>query len=145
MFQAHYASDAAVTDGVIETIQARQRAAIAAIGSLGSGGIVAVFGFWFCPRLPIIGQKVKLVCYVGTFLMSLGLGTAAFSSNVSHLYRLQQNRDAYVLQLPQLIGTQGVLFGVGSGLLCYTLGPILPEYFPQRSGLAQGMAYAGGS
>jgi MFS family permease len=35
------------------------------------------------------------------------------------------------------------LVGIGSGILLYVLSPILPEYFPDRSGLAQGTMFAG--
>jgi hypothetical protein len=33
--------------------------------------------------------------------------------------------------------------GIGAGVLLYLLTPILPEYFPERSGLAQGTMFAG--
>ena len=40
------------------------------------------------------------------------------------------------------LGCQGVLVGIGTGILIHVLAPILPEYFPQHSGLAQGTMYA---
>ena len=59
------------------------RAGIATIGSLANGGIVALFGIVFCPRLPLIGQNIKSVCLVGVFMMTVSLATAAASTKVT--------------------------------------------------------------
>jgi MFS family permease len=47
------------------------------------------------------------------------------------------------VQVWHLFACQGILVGIGSGILLYVLAPILTEYFPQRPGLAQGAMYAG--
>ncbi|KAI4632441.1 uncharacterized protein J4E87_001914 [Alternaria ethzedia] len=44
-------------------------------------------------------------------------------------------------KLATLVACQGLLVGLGTGIHIYLLGPILPEYFPQRSGLAQGIMF----
>ncbi|KAF2258239.1 MFS general substrate transporter, partial [Lojkania enalia] len=125
VFQAHYASEAAVTDNIIGNKEHKSQAAIAAIGSLGNGGIVALFSILLYPWLPSLGRWVRLVCFFGACLMSLGLGLAAASRNFAHL-----------------LCTQGIIFGLGSGIIQYTLAPVLPEYFNKRAGLAQGIVIA---
>ncbi|KAL5116033.1 hypothetical protein ACEQ8H_006044 [Pleosporales sp. CAS-2024a] len=87
VFQAEYTRPAAVQDGIVLSDEIDQRALVSAIGSLGNGGMIAMFAVW-------------------------------------HLF-----------------ATQGVLVGIGSGILIYVMAPILPEYFPERSGLAQGTMY----
>lgn len=44
-----------------------------------------------------------------------------------------------------LILTQGLMSGVGSGIILNTLPTILPEYFDRHSGWAQGIAATGWS
>lgn len=60
-----------------------ERALISSIGSLGNGGIVAVFAVLYYPHLPQIGKSIRLLCFVGTTCVVLGFGTASLSRNVS--------------------------------------------------------------
>ncbi|KAF2848813.1 MFS general substrate transporter [Plenodomus tracheiphilus IPT5] len=125
VFQAHYGRIQAVNEGVLRLDDMAERALLSSIGSLGNGGIVAIFAVFYYPHLPEIGKSIRLLCFVGTLLVALGFGTASLSHNIW-----------------TLVGCQGLLVGVGTGLLINVLAPILPEYFPHRSGLAQGTMYA---
>ncbi|KAH3910119.1 hypothetical protein HBI56_223560 [Parastagonospora nodorum] len=124
VFQAEYARIQAVQDGIVRAEEMDDRALISAIGSLGNGGIVAVFAVLYYPHLPQLGIHVRYLCSFGTACIVLGLAAAAASHSVWHLFV-----------------TQGLLVGIGAGVLLYVLAPILPEYFPDRSGLAQGTMY----
>ncbi|KAF1851959.1 MFS general substrate transporter [Cucurbitaria berberidis CBS 394.84] len=125
VFQAHYGRIEAVRDGVLQQDEMTRRALISSIGSLGNGGLVAVFGVFYYPHLPRIGRHIRTFCFVGTTFITFGLAMAAASHSIWVLF-----------------GCQGILVGLGSGVLNYILSPILPEYFPRRSGLAQGTMYA---
>ncbi|KAF2829832.1 MFS general substrate transporter [Ophiobolus disseminans] len=124
VFQAHYARAEAAEAGIVRPDELMNRALISAIGSLGNGGIVAVFAVFYYPHLPRIGVHVRTLCFTGTSFVVLGLATAAASQSVWHLF-----------------ASQGALVGIGTGILLYVLAPILPEYFPKRSGLAQGTMF----
>ncbi|OCL08831.1 MFS general substrate transporter [Glonium stellatum] len=104
--------------------EARNRAGVAAIGSLGGGSITSIFGFMLTPALRS-KRSVKLLVIAGTLLYGLGLGTAAASTRYWHL-----------------LLTQGVIAGVGNGLVQYPLATIAPEYFSGRSGKAMGLITA---
>ncbi|CAO2651025.1 Nn.00g093220.m01.CDS01 [Neocucurbitaria sp. VM-36] len=121
VFQSHYGRDEAVRNGVLQQNEMTKRALISAIGSFGNGGLVAVLGIFYYPHLPQIGMHVRILCFAGTACITLGVATAAAGHSLWVLF-----------------GCQGILVGLGSGILNYVLSPILPEYFPQRSGLAQG-------
>ncbi|CBX93380.1 hypothetical protein LEMA_P042810.1 [Plenodomus lingam JN3] len=125
VFQAHYGHSGAVDSGMLRPQDLTQRALLSSIGSLGNGGVVAIFAVLYYPYLPLIGKSIKVVCFIGTVLVALGYGTASLSHYVW-----------------TLVGCQGLLVGVGTGLLINILAPILPEYFSTRSGLAQGTMYA---
>ncbi|KAL1792540.1 hypothetical protein ACET3X_009047 [Alternaria dauci] len=127
VFQAHYGRQASALEGVLVQSELSQRPLISAIGSLGNGGLVATFGLFYYPYLPRLGGHVKYLCGLGTAFITIGFAAAAGSHN-----------------LATLVGCQGVLVGIGAGILNYVLAPILPEYFPQRSGLAQGVMFACG-
>lgn len=83
IFQAHYGSDKAVQSGVLRPEDEMRRAGIAAIQSLGSGGIVAAFAMLFFPRLPLIGKHIRTLCFTSTALTTVGFAAAAASHNVS--------------------------------------------------------------
>jgi len=83
IWQRHYGSDTAVRSGILQPTDMTQRAVIATIGSLGNGGIVAVFGIFYYPYLPRIGKHVRYLCLLGTLLISAGFGIAASSNKVS--------------------------------------------------------------
>ncbi|KAI8934796.1 hypothetical protein NX059_008481 [Plenodomus lindquistii] len=125
VFQAHYGRTEAVNEGILRPEDMKERALLSTIGSLGNGGIIAVFAVVYYPHLPKIGKYIRLLCCFGTLLVALGFATASLSRNIG-----------------TLVGCQGLLVGLGAGLLVNILAPILPEYFPRRSGLAQGTMYA---
>jgi len=83
VFQAHYSREQAVEEGVLRPKDIAERALISSIGSLGNGGLVAIFAVAYYPHLPRIGKSIRLLCFGGTALVGLGLGTAALSRNVS--------------------------------------------------------------
>ncbi|KAH7090608.1 hypothetical protein FB567DRAFT_465910 [Paraphoma chrysanthemicola] len=126
VFQVHYEGNNAVQAGVLRPNETSLRGLISCIGSFSNGGIVALFAVVYYPYLPRIGAHIKLLCCIGSVLIVLGLSMAALCRN-----------------LVQLFACQGLIQGVGAGILLYLLTPILPEYFPERSGLAQGTMFAG--
>ncbi|PSN68979.1 MFS general substrate transporter [Corynespora cassiicola Philippines] len=128
VFLAHYSSHKAVEEGIISLKDTDVRAKLAIIGTLGTGGLVGVSSFIYYPYLPSLGRYVKTICMLGTVLITIGLATAAASRNVWHL-----------------LATQGFVFGLGAGLIVFTLPPILPEYFDRHGGLAQGATAAAAS
>ena len=85
IFQAHYGSDKAVRSGIIRPEDEMKRAGIAAIQSLGNGGIVAASAMLFYARLPLIGKHIRTLCFASTALTTLGFAVAAASHNVSRL------------------------------------------------------------
>lgn len=70
-----------------------QRALLSSIGSLGNGGVVAIFAVLYYPYLPLIGKSIKVVCFIGTVLVALGYGTAS----LSHYVNLRQSSIARAL------------------------------------------------
>lgn len=118
------------------------RSLISAVGALSNGGIVAAFGAFYYPYLPELGGYITSLCAIGTVMVALGFAAAAISHNVRTLVQLRRHRILTDLQLATIIGCQGVLVGFGAGILIHVLWPILPEYFPQRGGLAQGVMFA---
>ncbi|KAL1605347.1 hypothetical protein SLS60_004895 [Paraconiothyrium brasiliense] len=128
IFQVHYGSDKAVKDGITQPEDKMQRAGIAAIQSLGNGGIVAAFAMLFFPRLPLIGKHIRTLCFGSAMLATIGFATAAACNEI------------WLLLL-----TQGLFVGIGNGVFFHVLATILPEYFEAHSGLAQGAASGSGS
>ncbi|KAF2803477.1 MFS general substrate transporter [Mytilinidion resinicola] len=100
--------------------EARNRAAIGAIGSLASGGLVMLFGFMLTPYLEN-RAGIQRILVVGNVMFSLGLGLAAASTRYW-----------------QVVLTQGLMGGIGSGLVQIPLIMLVPEYFSNRSGKAMG-------
>ncbi|EDU48250.1 Major Facilitator Superfamily protein [Pyrenophora tritici-repentis] len=125
VFQAYYGRQKSVQEGVLAGDDFLNRPLISTVGSMSSGGLVAAFGIFYYPYLPVLGCHVRSLCAAATAFVTLGF----FGASMSH-------------NLASIIGCQGTLVGIGSGILIYVLGPILPEYFPQRGGLAQGVMYA---
>jgi len=143
VFQAHYGREAAAREGVLREAELAERALISSIGSLGNGGLVAVFGMFYYPHLPQLGKQIRTLCFVGTICISVGLATATTSRNVRWTFLVTLKHITYSIQVWTLFGCQGIVLGLGAGILINVLAPILPEYFPRRSGLAQGTMYAG--
>jgi hypothetical protein len=83
VFQAYYTRKEAVKDGIVRVEEMDDRALASAIGSLGNGGIVAIFAALYYPHLPRIGIYVRYLCSIGTGCIVLGLATAAASRSVS--------------------------------------------------------------
>lgn len=83
IFQAHYGSDRAVKDGIIQPGDEMKRAAIASIQSLGNGGVVAAFAMFFYARLPLIEKHIRTLCFASAMLTSIGFATAAACNSVS--------------------------------------------------------------
>ncbi|KAI4625617.1 hypothetical protein J4E80_002749 [Alternaria sp. BMP 0032] len=142
VFQAHYGREAAVTEGVLLQTELSKRPLISAIGSLGNGGLFAAFGVFYYPHLPQLGGHVRSLCGLGTAFVVIGFATAVASHKVSKASQLLSHQSLTRTQLATLVACQGLLVGLGTGIHIYLLGPILPEYFPQRSGLAQGVMFA---
>lgn len=74
-----------IREGILSPRQMTERALISAIGSLGNGGIVAVFGILYYPRLPLLGKQIGTLCGFGTACVAIGLATAVTSRNVSRM------------------------------------------------------------
>ncbi|CAN9180318.1 unnamed protein product [Alternaria alternata] len=144
VFQAHYGRQASALEGVLLQGELSQRPLISAVGSLGNGGLVAAFGLFYYPHLPRLGGHVKYLCGLGTAFITIGFAAAAGSHNVSKVLQVPAPQLLTTIQLATLVACQGFLVGIGAGILNYVLAPILPEYFPQRSGLAQGAMFACG-
>jgi MFS family permease len=142
VFQAHYGRKASALEGVLLQTELSRRPFISAIGSLGNGGLVAALGVFYYPHLPQMGGYIRCLCGLGTAFVAVGYAAAAGSHNVSTSIPLFSCQLLTGIQLATLVGCQGVLVGLGTGILIYVLGPILPEYFPRRSGLAQGVMFA---
>lgn len=85
VFQAHYGRQEAVLNGVLQRDEMTRRTLVSSIGSLGNGGLVAVFGIFYYPYLPQLGRHIRTLCFVGTACVTLGLGTAAASRSVREL------------------------------------------------------------
>lgn len=84
ILQRHYGSDAAYRDGILPPDHGERRATIAAIGTLGNGGVVSAIGaWWLVPLIPRLGSRIKVVCLVAAFIMATGWGLAARSTAVS--------------------------------------------------------------
>lgn len=131
-----------IEEGVLNNRQLTERALISAIGSLGNGGIVAMFGVFYYPRLPLLGKRVRSLCAFATICVVAGLAAAVTSTNVRSFKKISVTYLLTRSQIWTLLACQGFLVGLGGGILMYILGPILPEYFPDHSGLAQGCMYA---
>lgn len=97
VFQAHYGREKAVREGVLHRNEMTQRALISSIGSLGNGGLVAVFGVFYYPRLPQIGGHVRTLCFVGAACVAMGFGLASISRSVSTSYPLNIRQPLILL------------------------------------------------
>lgn len=93
IFQAYYGSDKAVKAGIIRPQEETCRAGIAAIQSLGNGGIVAIFAILFFSRLPSIGNHIRTLCWASATLTALGFAGAAASNTVSGVCELGVRAD----------------------------------------------------
>jgi len=99
-----------VNEGILPQKDISKRALISSIGSLGNGGLVAVFAVLYYPHLPQIGKSIRLLCFFGTTFVALGFGTASLSRSVS-LYRAfrdlafaDSSEDLDIVWLPRPVG-----------------------------------------
>ena len=74
-------NSASTSEGIMLANEARDRAGVAAIGSIGGGGVVAFFGFMLTPAMRS-KKSVRLIVMAGTLFYGLGLRTAAASTRV---------------------------------------------------------------
>ena len=74
-------NSASTSQGITLANEARDRAGLAAIGSIAGGGVVALFGFMLTPAMRN-KKGVRLMVMAGALLYGLGLGTAAASTRV---------------------------------------------------------------
>ncbi|KAF8941404.1 hypothetical protein BGZ58_009487 [Dissophora ornata] len=96
------------------------------ISWVGSIGTAAMFipGPFVAPMTRFLG--LRAVVAIGIILASLGFITASFATQLWHLYM-----------------TQGLLFGIGGGLVFFSSISVTAQYFEKRRGLANGIAVAG--
>ncbi|KAI7819283.1 major facilitator superfamily domain-containing protein [Gamsiella multidivaricata] len=96
------------------------------ISWVGSIGASAMFlpGPFVAPLTRFLG--LRAVVAIGILVASLGFITASFATQLWHLYL-----------------TQGLLFGVGGGLVFFSSISVTAQYFERRRGLANGIAVAG--
>ncbi|KIK62282.1 hypothetical protein GYMLUDRAFT_165254 [Collybiopsis luxurians FD-317 M1] len=101
-----------------------QDALVSLVGSIGSG--LTWSGSIFMNPLIARVENVKLVTFLGAFIMSLGLVLASFATRIWHLYL-----------------TQAILYGLGSSMYYFPLLSIAPMYFDRHRGFAMGFILAG--
>ncbi|KII88067.1 hypothetical protein PLICRDRAFT_176807 [Plicaturopsis crispa FD-325 SS-3] len=98
-------------------------AQLAWVGSLQATG-VPVAGIFAGAVTQRIGYRLTLL--LGSCVMALGFVLASFSTRVWHLYL-----------------TQGIIFGLGSGLAYIPAVSVISQWFDKRRGLATGIAVGG--
>ncbi|KAG1443527.1 hypothetical protein G6F56_010642 [Rhizopus delemar] len=94
---------------------------------MGVGSLMIVTLNLFSPIGPLLsplGPRLVLTC--GAIMMSLGIITAGFSTEVWHLYL-----------------TMGLVFGTGSSLVYMSIVSVIPQWFTTRRGTAMGLSSAG--
>ncbi|KAI8990640.1 MFS general substrate transporter [Trametes punicea] len=99
-------------------------ALVSLVGTIGSG--LTWSGSIFVN--PLIGrvQNIKLISMGGAFIMSLGIFTASFCTELWQLYL-----------------TQGLLYGIGSSMYYFPIMSLTPAYFDRNRGAAMGIVLAG--
>ncbi|KAI8359645.1 major facilitator superfamily domain-containing protein [Mortierella sp. GBAus27b] len=93
---------------------------------VGSIGTAAMFlpGPFVAPMTMFLG--LRAVVAIGITVASLGFILASFATQLWHLYL-----------------TQGLLFGIGGGIVFFCSIAVTAQYFEKRRGLANGIAVAG--
>ncbi|KAJ6566433.1 MFS general substrate transporter [Mycena capillaripes] len=99
-------------------------AVVALVGTIGSG-LTWSGGIFVNPIIARV-ENVKLITFIGTAIMSLGLFLASYSST-----------------LWQLFLTQALLYGIGSSLYYFPIMSIAPTYFDRHRGFAMGCILSG--
>ncbi|KAG1188265.1 hypothetical protein G6F36_004787 [Rhizopus arrhizus] len=94
---------------------------------MGVGSLMIVTLNLFAPVGPLLAPLgANLTLAFGTVVMSLGIITAGFSTEVWHLYI-----------------TMGLVFGIGSSLVYMSIVAVIPQWFTTRRGTAMGISSAG--
>ncbi|KAI0778864.1 MFS general substrate transporter [Trametes elegans] len=119
IFQEFYTSPATNIKGA-----EGQDALVSLVGTIGSG--LTWSGSIFVNPMIRRTENVKLISMTGAFIMSVGIFTASFCS-----------------QLWQLYLTQGLLYGIGSSMYYFPLMSLTPAYFDRHRGAAMGVVLAG--
>ncbi|KAH9897700.1 MFS general substrate transporter [Cubamyces lactineus] len=101
-----------------------QDALVSLVGTIGSG--LTWSGSVFVNPMIRRFDNVKLISLAGAFVMSIGLFTASFCT-----------------QLWQLYITQGMLYGIGSSMYYFPIMSLTPAYFDRNRGAAMGIVLAG--
>ncbi|KAI0334031.1 MFS general substrate transporter [Cubamyces sp. BRFM 1775] len=101
-----------------------QDALVSLVGTIGSG--LTWSGSVFVNPMIRRFDNVKFISLVGAFIMSLGLFSASFCT-----------------QLWQLYITQGLLYGIGSSMYYFPIMSLTPAYFDRNRGAAMGIVLAG--
>ncbi|KAI9066472.1 MFS general substrate transporter [Trametes sanguinea] len=101
-----------------------QDALVSLVGTIGSG--LTWSGSIFVNPMIRRFDNVKLISMAGAFIMSLGIFTASFCT-----------------QLWQLYLTQGLLYGIGSSMYYFPIMSLTPAYFDRNRGAAMGIVLAG--
>ncbi|QDS73722.1 hypothetical protein FKW77_003657 [Venturia effusa] len=142
MFQLFHKEHIDKPTALLSNTEAKNRAAIASIGSIGGSGICLILGLCLVPSLcrssvsASISVKSSLrkwphtvtwLSAAGAFVTFLGYFCASYSSKLWHLGL-----------------TQGVLVGIGSALMYNPVMMVAPEYFSEKvRGKAMGFISAG--
>ncbi|KAL5485184.1 hypothetical protein ACEPAI_7826 [Sanghuangporus weigelae] len=101
-----------------------QDALISLVGTLGYG--LTWGGGIFVNPLIVRVKNLKLITLSGTFIMSVSLVLASFSTKLWHLFL-----------------TQALLFGLGATLLYFPIMSLAPRFFDRNRGLAMGIILSG--
>lgn len=104
---------------------AKNKAFIAAIGSLGPFSLPQLLGSLMTPAIRKV-PDVRWLTIPGAVLFSLGYVAAGYSKRSWHLFL-----------------SQGLLAGIGATLIYCPIVNVAPEYFPKRQGLAIGIIGSG--
>ncbi|OSD00871.1 MFS general substrate transporter [Trametes coccinea BRFM310] len=119
LFQEFYTSPETNITGALG-----QDALVSLVGTIGSG--LTWSGSIFVNPMIRRFDNVKLISMAGAFIMSLGIFTASFCT-----------------QLWQLYLTQGLLYGIGSSMYYFPIMSLTPAYFDRNRGAAMGIVLAG--
>ncbi|KAJ7191323.1 major facilitator superfamily domain-containing protein [Mycena pura] len=122
IFQAR--PDFYTSDGSNIPSARKNDALVSLVGTIGSG--LTWSGGIFVNPIMARFENVKLITFIGTAVMSLGLLLASYSST-----------------LWQLFLTQGLLYGLGSSFYYFPIMSIAPAYFDRHRGFAMGCILSG--
>ncbi|KAF3898704.1 MFS domain-containing protein [Trichophyton interdigitale] len=165
VFQEYYVTS---TDSVLDPSEAKNRAAVALVGTLGAGltwsGSIVIN-----PLVSrVSGNANQKIATAGCCLMSASYALASLSqrvskskqphptpyllalystSNVLSLLAYQLFKFDWIVMHPlwHLLLTQGLLYGMGSSMVYFPILSVAPEYFDRHRGAAMGFILSGAS